>query len=543
MLLARLKRQTLKRVLHVGEIFHDAARRHPQLVVHLDHALRCRTSDGHVLEVREAAHLVDRIAAVLDAYEVSPGRHVAIYHRDGFDIPLLASAVARVGGLPVMLSPYLPQDTVLALLAKLNDPVLISDESAAERLRPHLAAGCTVLTTDPVETLVAGPGTSPLNGQRPLRIGRAAHPVDPDAPMLVTHTSGTTRLPKLAVHSGRTLWYRVVPQRLLSLLLDRSLPALFSVTLVHTRFYMALGMFLWRGKPLIVACDPDPDSIAGLLRKHRPDYLETHPNTFVDWEKLADHSDRPLAGIRVLHAAFDAIHPRTMRVFLDASAHRRAMFFRFYGQSEVGPATGQFYTKRSVRSSAGQVVGWPLLGFVSVRIVDDAGRRQRRGRTGHIVVYSRSRILGYLNDEEAFGRAERGRWWDTGDLGRFDKWRRLQLADREIDNIEAVGSNLYHEDVLMERLPEVREAVIIEVGNEPVVLMSVHDGSELDINLARSVVEQIPGVRAAYVVRHDVFPLTATRKIQRPALKQRAAQPGLLDEYITARIDVPGGAK
>src|SRR5450759_4330476 len=125
-----------------------------------------------------------------------------------------------------MLSPYLPQETALALLGKLDDPVLISDTSAAERLRHHLAADTTVLTTDPVDALVAGPGTpSPDALRLALRPGRAAYPADPDTPMLVTHTSGTTRLPKLAMHSGRTLWYRVTPQRMLSLLLDRSAPA------------------------------------------------------------------------------------------------------------------------------------------------------------------------------------------------------------------------------------------------------------------------------------------------------------------------------
>lgn len=540
---ARLKHAVPDRVFHIGEIFHDAARRHPHLVIHLDHTLRCRTSDAGSLTVTEAARLVDRISSVLDAHQVLAGRHVAIYHGDGFDIPLLAAAVARVGALPVMLSPYLPQETALALLGKLDDPVLITDAAAAERLRPHLDAGITLLTTDQADALVPGPGTAPPVATSPAPpVRRTAHPTDPDAPMLVTHTSGTTRLPKLAMHSARTLWYRVVPQRMLSLLLNRSAPAMFSVTLVHTRFYMALGMFLWRGKPLVVACTPDSGSIAGLLREHRPDYLETHPNTFVDWEGLAKHPDRPLAGVKILHAAFDAIHPRTMRVFLDASDHPRAKFFRFYGQSEVGPATGQYYTKRSVRSSAGQVVGRPLFGFVSVRIVDDAGGPVRRGRTGHIVVDSRSRILGYLGDEEAFGRADRGRWWDTGDLGSFDRWRRLRLADREIDNIQAVGSSLYHEDVLMERLPAVREAVIIELAHRPVVLMSVHDDSELDLESARSTVEQIPGIRTAYVVKHDVFPLTATRKVQRPALIQRASQPGFLDGYVTARIEIREGA-
>jgi acyl-coenzyme A synthetase/AMP-(fatty) acid ligase len=539
---ARSRTRAPEKVFHIGDVFHDAVRRHPDLMIHLDHALRCRAAEDQSLGVRTAAELVDRIADVLEAYGVVPRRPVAIYHHDGFDIPLLASSVARVGGLPVMLSPYLPLETALALIAKLDDPVVLADTEAAERMRPHLGTNITVLVTDPDEALVPGPGTAPVpvSPRRTDYSRTGPYPTDPDAPMLVTHTSGTTRLPKMTMHSARTLWWRVLPQRWVSLLLDRSKPAMFSVTLVHTRFYMALGMFLWRGKPLVIACNPEPEHIAGLLREHRPDYLETHPNTFVDWEKLAEHPDRPLACVKVLQAAFDAIHPRTMRVFLDASGHRRAKFFRFYGQSEVGPATGQYYTKRSVRSSVGQNVGWPLLGFVRVRILDDEGKRVPRGEKGHIVIDSRSRILGYLGDEEAFNRGSRngGHWWDTGDLGSFDRRRQLILADREIDNIKAVGSSLYYEDVLMESLSSVREAVIIEMGDEPVVLMSVYDGQEPDLGEMRRTVEQIPGVRAAYVVRHEVFPVTATRKIQRPALKVRAAQPGFLEQYATEHIDL-----
>lgn len=533
------KRLSSDRHFHIGEIFHNAAERHPHLPIHLDRPVQCRLAVDHTLGVREAAALVDRLAAVLEAYDVRAGRYVAIYHEDGFDIPLLASAVARIGGVPVMLSPYLPEETALALVRKLGDPVLLTDAVRADRLRAELSPESPLLRTDPLDVLVPGPGTPPI---RPgaLCVGRPAHRPDPDAPMLVTHTSGTTRLPKLAVHSARTLWYRVTPQRMLSMLLDRSAPAMFSVTLVHTRFYMALGMFLWRGKPLVVSCDPSLGAIAALLREHRPDYLETHPNTFVDWEPLAEHPDRPLASVKLLHAAFDAIHPRTMRVFLDASDSPHAKFFRFYGQSEVGPATGQYYTRRSVRRSVGQCVGRPVLGFVSVRIVDDAGRRAPRGKTGRIVVASRSRILGYLEDAEAFSRAENGRWWDSGDLGHLDRWGRLHLADREIDNIRSVGSSLFQEDVLMERLPAVREAVIIEVASQPVVLMSVHDGRTLDLDRARSTIEMIPGLQAAYVVRHDIFPVTATRKVQRPALKQRAAQTGFLEKYLTAKIDVRG---
>lgn len=222
---------------------------------------------------------------------------------------------------------------------------------------------------------------------------------------------------------------------------------------------------------------------------------------------------KPLASVKVLHAAFDAIHPRTMRIFLDASEHRNAGFFRFYGQSEVGPSTGQSYSRRTVRSSIGQVVGWAIPGFISVRIVDDSGNKLRRNRVGHMWVHSRSRILGYLGDEEAFARNKHGRWWDTGDMGSVDKLGRLHLADREIDQIRGVSSSLHYEDVLMEEFLAVREAIIVEKDGHPVVLVSIQDGHVFDTHQLRTLASRVPGITAAYVVKHEIFPETATRKV------------------------------
>ncbi|HTZ43726.1 MAG TPA: class I adenylate-forming enzyme family protein [Jatrophihabitans sp.] len=531
------------RALWLGELFHEAARRHPGLPIHLDHQLHCgfaevpepvsrfEPSDRAAFDVDLAARLVEQLSARMTAAGLHEGRYVAIYHADSFDIPLLAAAVSRGGGVPVLLSPYLPPSTAVQLVAKLGDPTVIVDGNASADLRARFAEHGPVWHTDRTSGLVTGAG--------------AAHPVrrlrrDPDRPMLVTHTSGTTRLPKLTVHTARSLWYRVAPQRVISLLLDPASPAMFSITLVHTRFYMALGMFLWHGKPLIIACDNALPAIAQTLHAHRPDYLETHPNTFVDWEPLAEQPSAPLRSVKIFHAAFDAIHPRTMRVFLQASGSRNARFFRFYGQSEVGPSTGRYYTRRNVHTAAGQCVGWPIPGFTSVRIVDDLGNRVRRGQAGHIEVDSRSRILTYLGDEQLFERNRHGSWWDTGDLGHLDRFGRLHLHDRQIDTIDAVGSALYYEDILMESLPAAREAVITELSGTPVALVSAHDDRQLDLAQATRILATVPGLRSAYLVRHEMFPVTATRKVQRPLLKERLADRRFLDDHLLAEIDLTG---
>jgi acyl-coenzyme A synthetase/AMP-(fatty) acid ligase len=523
-----------QRALWLGDIFHAASRRHPGLPIYLDRPLHCHRGPELTIDVDLAAGLVERLSATMSAAGLAARQYVAIYHRDGFDIPLLAAAVSRCGGVPVLLSPYLPAETAAELVRKLPDPIVVTDDSIAAELRAEFAECGPVWHTDGTGLLTGAPGL--LGPGEPVR----RVPRDPDRPMLVTHTSGTTRLPKLTVHSARSLWYRVVPQRAISLALDRGTPALFSITMVHTRFYMALGMFLWRGKPLIIACDNSLAAITSTLENHRPDYLETHPNTFVDWEPLTTHPSRPLRSVKIFHAAFDAIHPRTMRAFLEASASRRAKFFRFYGQSEVGPSTGKFYTRRNIDTAAGQCVGWPIPGFVSIRLVDERGRPVSRGHTGDIQVDSRSQILTYLGDEELFEKNRHGDWWDTGDLGHRDRWGRLHLHDRHVDSISAVGSSLYYEDLLMESLPAAREAVITELSGVPVALLSVHENRQLDLAAATSLLQKVPGIQSAFIVRHDMFPTTATRKVQRPLLKQRLADQRFLDEHVLSRIELQG---
>lgn len=531
------RREVASRTLWLGDVFHRAARRHPGLWIETDRPMLSDAGMPQRFTVDQAASLVDRLCQIIEASGLQRGRHVAIRHTDGFDIPILASAVSRCGAVPVLLSPYLPFDVVQALIRKLPDPVVIVDDeltTADEHAR--LAGEFPVWRTDPIEGLHLPAGPLTGGARTPPRQASPA-----EQPMLVTHTSGTTRLPKMTVHSARTLWYRVVPQRIISLGLRRDLPAFMSVTLVHTRFYMALEMFLWRGKPLIISCGTETGPVGERLVAHRPDYLETHPNTFVDWEPLAVRDDEPLASVKIFHAAFDAIHPRTMQTFLKASRHRRPLFFRFYGQSEVGPATGQFYTRASAAHSSGQCVGWPVPGFVAVRIVDDEGRPVPQGRIGHIQVRSRSRILTYLGDETLFDRSRDGQWWHTGDLGHRDRWGRLYLADRAVDEIDGIRSTLEYEDILMERLTATREVVVVDLEGVPTALMSVHAGERLDHQQVRAAVAETPGIAAAHVVEHRTFPLTATRKVQRPLLRQRLTDPGFRELNFLETVDLGVG--
>ena len=509
------------KALRIGEIFHNAARRHPRTEVELDRALLCTEGNRKVYTVGRLADLVEELGARLYAAGVRAGDYVTVYKTDNFDIALLACAVERIGAVAVLLSPALDGDVVGRMLPRVPAPWLVTD---TDTLDGKLAGV-------PLDTLTRGVLTS-AGPARPGAVDLARHAGaarrpqvrrTPRDPMIVTHSSGTTGLPKLAVHCPEGFWHRQAPQKVISWPIRGKEKAALSMTLVHARFYMALEMFLSRGNSMLVAVDPTPEKIAELLIRTRPGFLETHPNTFVDWEVLADAPGAPLSSVRFFNAAFDAIHPRTISRMLNASKRSRPLFFRFYGQSEIGPVSGMWYTRRSADGAAGQCVGFPLFGFISMRIAG-GDRRATAGKAGHIEVRGPSQILTYLGEEERYAAEVHDGWWRMGDMGYRDRLGRLYLLDREVDQIESMKSNLEAEDMLMSRLDELREVVIVAgPGGEPVPVVATKGELPLDLDRWSEAIADLPAMAPVVHCPYDQLPYTATRKIRRRELSRRLA--------------------
>jgi acyl-coenzyme A synthetase/AMP-(fatty) acid ligase len=519
------------RGLWIGEIFHNAARKHAGTEVELDRPLRCFAEDGLRFTVTQLAGLVDELAARLWAAGVRPTERVTIYKTDNFDIALLACAAARIGAVPALLSPTLNGDVVAKLLNQIDQPWLITDGDTLDgKLREVPIANATRATLLSAGTPRPEAISLSLYAGAPRRQPVRQRPRDP---MVITHSSGTTGLPKLAVHCPEGFWHRQAPQKIISWPIRGREKAALSMTLVHARFYMALEMFLNRGNSLLVAVDPDPAKIGPLLVRTRPGFLETHPNTFVDWEVLADAPGAPLSSVRYFNAAFDAIHPRTISRMLTASQRARPLFFRFYGQSEIGPVSGNWYTRRGAANATGQCVGLPLFGFISMRIVGPDGRRQRAGQPGHIEVRGPSQILTYLGEEERYAKEVHDGWWRMGDMGYRDRWGRLYLLDREVDQIKSMKSNLEVEDILLSRLDELREVVIVAgAQGEPIPVVATMGEQPLDDERWEKATKDLPTMAPVVHCWYEQLPCTATRKIRRGELTRLLLEGAIVNNRV-----------
>ncbi|WP_371498466.1 acyl--CoA ligase [Kitasatospora sp. NBC_00374] len=507
--------------IRLGTLFERAASKHGSNVLILDHDLDIAPGLGRRATVAEVADLIDDFAARLWAAKVRPGQRVVVYKSDGFDITLLACAAVRIGAVPVLLSPKLDGETVAELVRRTDEPFLLTDQAKLENELPSSVfefADRVLLTSGSHRgaTELAALAGSP-------RVAPVTMPAD--HPTLITHTSGTTGTPKLAVHTGRTLQARYRPQATVMrpLVPGRETIAM-HVSFVHSRLITALAISLFRGFPIVVLRESDPKHVADLFAQLRPGILEAHPNSFMEWEELADDPRRPLANVRLFSSTFDAIHPRTVQRMLGASERRAPVFGQLYGQSEIGPAVVRSFSRRRGQDADGRCVGVPFPGFTEVRVVSRDGKEPSETNPGYIEVRSDGRIVTYLGEQARYDAQVNDGWWRMGDVGYRTKWGCVHLLDREVDLIEGFGSTLAAEDTLFARLEQLAEVVIIPgEDGRAVPVVCTKDDVPLDLAAWKAAAAALPPMADPVQWRIGDLPQTATTKIKRLELARLLA--------------------
>lgn len=506
------------RGIRLGTVFDRAARRFPTNVVILDHDLDLAAGGGRTFTVAELADLVDDVASRLWAAGVRPGEHVVVYKSDGFDITLLAFCAARIGAVPVLLSAKLDGSTVAKMLPRADRPYLVTDQA---KLDGELPGSVFELTKSVLLTAGEHPGARRLADFAGVERKRPVI-MPPDQPTLVTHTSGTTGVPKMAVHTGFSLQARYRPQATAIALKRVREPLAMHVSFVHSRIVSATTIALSRGFPLVVLADDAPEHVGGIFASVRPGILEAHPNSFMRWEELADDPRRPLASVKLFSSTFDAIHPRTIHRLTRASRRGLPLFGQLYGQSETGPVVVRTYTRFRSRDADGRCVGFPFPGMTGIRVVSRDGGPPTRTSPGYVEVRSDGRAITFLGEAQRFDRQTSGRWWRMGDLGYRTRWGCLHMLDREVDEIPGFGSTLAVEDHLLSRLDDLAEVVILHgEDGKPVPVVSTKGDRPLDPAAWAAAVAGLPAMSPPVHMRLSELPHTATTKVKRLELASR----------------------
>ncbi|HZB32572.1 MAG TPA: class I adenylate-forming enzyme family protein [Streptosporangiaceae bacterium] len=520
------RRRGGKRPNNIGLILeHFADRTTP--VFHLDRPFDVAPEDGTRYSVGQLAALVARLSGGLHQMGLRKGDRLAIIKENHFDVVLLAAAAARIGALPAMISSTIKPENLRIMMNRLRPRVLVSDPealAAAERIGVRLVEPDVAIIA--AGRAAAPSGVSTFDDLRDAEVP-PADPVADDEPMIATHTSGTTGVPKFVVHSAATTIgvntkLETAPIPRLSIRRGDTVAACFAF--MHIRaITWTVAQLVRPPAKVVVLADPTPKGVVDTLREHRPTTLEACPNLYQLWEGLTETHPWLFERVRTYFSTFDAIHPSTVRKFL-AIPRRKPLWVQSWGQSEVGPVSIGVLTRRMVaddRQNADNNVGWPVPFVTHFKVVDPETRRPvKRGEEGLVLVRTRGRCLTYLGEHDRHQEKRWDGWWNTGDIGVRTKTGAIRILDREVDLIPGM-SGIELESLLLQRIDKATEVIVLGVPDgRPQPVLSTVDG-ELDQEIWRAATADLPELAEPAVIPWEDFPRTATWKVRRFELREQ----------------------
>ncbi|MBB5958086.1 acyl-coenzyme A synthetase/AMP-(fatty) acid ligase [Saccharothrix tamanrassetensis] len=511
----------------MGTLFDECAARRSHTTVVLDRPFDIAPERGTTFTVPQLADLVEEAAGWLHAAGAREGERVAVVKRNHYDYDLLACAAIRLGAVPALLSGHLADDALELLLKRLEPAVLVTDRPmAAHHARRVLSLSHGDGHGDGHRN---GYGDRDGGGRLVLDDVRGSRAPSPwlrhdDDPLVINHTSGTTGLPKLVVHTTSTLASRLArfeSTRVPVIGTRRDDVVANASSYAHGRtFCWTASVFGLEPRKIVILSEPG--SARNVLGVHRPTTVEALPSTYVRWQQLAASSHNPFRSVRLYVSSYDAMHPPAVRAMLNASKRKHPLWMQGWGQTETGPLTFRFLTRKAARrETTARFLGRPVPGRTRLRVVDPATFEDvPRGTPGLVLARTKARCAGYVGEQDRWQAKNSGPWWNTGDLAVRTRTGGVRLLDREVDAVPGF-SCLEVEDVVEDRLPEVLECVVLgPAGRLPIPVLVTADG-RLDHERWWAVAAGLPDLGLPRVLKWDEVPRTGTGKVRRLELLTR----------------------
>ena len=474
---------------------HNAQRkpRHPALI-----------QGDREVSYSELERRVDSLARGMQASGVTPGTVVGIALGDTVAHVATMVAVIRAGAILIAIDVRWTQE---------------------ERRRVAAHFGVRFVVLEPGADAV--PGTTPLTvdalDQGGVPVRRA---IDPDAPLLISLSSGTTGRPKgpLLTHRQMTL---------------RSLTQWVSIGFnEHDRHMVATPLYFGGGRGFtlshlmlgatVVLFPPpyQPEALVAAINRRRITSTFLVPTLLRRLLELPDQGAPALPGLRMLLSGGSLLHAAERTAAMQRLSPN---FMNLYSSTEGG---GVSLLRPEHGDDKAGSVGLPVF-MNEVQVVDEHERPSPPGVVGRIRQRAPWIPAGFYNDPEASADAFRNGWYFPGDLGRLDEDGFLTIAGRSKDMLIRGGVNIYPmeiEAVLCEH-PAVLDAAVVgrphaELGEEPVAFVVLNEtvaAEALAEHCRRSLAPyKIPC--SFYFV--DDLPKSSMGKVAKPLLVERVRAMG-----------------
>src|SRR3989344_4951144 len=403
-----------------------------------------------VLTYQQTADVSFKLSEYLRSIGVKPGTHVGVISNNALEFSLLFWSAAYLGAVLVPLMPSY-QDEMIKSLSQATDIELILVEKNLLPGKKQLAENFKIFPLPKFADLMQETGDSTIQESD----------VEPEAPFIITLTSGSTSQPKPIVFSQATKIARSIngAQELYEITEN-------DVTVVSTPMYHSMGMRM-SILPLLIG------ATGVILPRFSPtlwvERVEKEGVTFAivvsnQIEALLDFLERENINIRSLKKLVSSSYTlklETKKRFLERVKCR---FYECYGASEIGIATSIEFQEGNTKLDS---VGEPLP-YVDVKILDEHNRPVPFGQEGEISVKTITLYSGYYKNEAATKESFWEEYFKTGDVGYIDTDGFLYYRGREKDVIKYGAINLYPGDIenVLLRFKGVKECAVVGVEDK-----------------------------------------------------------------------------
>jgi long-chain acyl-CoA synthetase len=402
-----------------------------------------------------------RLAGALqDRFGVRPGDRVGLAMRNRVEWFVSFVAVVRIGGVAVLFNSRSAADELAAAAADVGCLVFIADDKRAEMLRGSDAATPIILIDDALSSAANISLATPFD-EVVAEAPRDAEAVDsdPDRPMAILFTSGTTGRAKGAVITHRNLANLAANIQFLNTLgfmlaakqagvaLDAPglttprVSALLVFPLFHISGLVTFFATMLGGGMMTTIRRWRADDALSLISSNGITVLSGPPQIIGDLLDQPGASEQ-LASLVHLGAGGQATPPSLVTRI--AQALPKTAQGAGWGMTEVvggaSAISGPVFAQRP--TSCGQ-----LSPIMELRVVDESGRDVPAGETGEFWLRGSLLMQGYWNAPEATKATFEGDWYKTGDVGFVDAEGFIYVVDRKKDMVISGGENIYCAEV------------------------------------------------------------------------------------------------
>jgi fatty-acyl-CoA synthase len=456
-----------------------------------------------------------RLAGLLAARGVGRGARVAILSENRLEYLELFLAAARLGAIVACQNWRLAPPELKHCLDLVEPAAVLGSPRHEGDLAAVIQSGIeAIVYGEPYEALLA---SAPVH-EEPVEI-------DPEDPLLILYTSGTTGLPKGAVIS-----HRAEVARNMVLRAEFAIGGDDTFVAWPPLYHMGAAEFslgtLMSGGKVIVVDGYDQDRLAAIVAAEELGWLLLMPGMVGSFAAVLKQRGVPARGVKVCGVMADLVPPSEIAEVTELLG---APYANTFGATETGcPPCSSNLIPIGVAPTSLSKQQSP---FCEVRLVDADDNEVADGAPGELCMRGPTLFSGYWRAPEVNESDFRSGWFHMGDVFVRNPDGTLDFVDRVKYMIKSGGENIYPAEIerVMLRDKRVADAAVVrradgKWGEVPVAFVARRDESltETDLDeLCRANLASYKRPKEIRFIAMDAFPRSASGKIQRHELEKQ----------------------